>query len=132
MNAEEITQRIDKWLWVARFYKTRGEASAAICAGHVKLNGTSVKAARLLRIGDSLEIKKSGGLRFVVQVHHFCAQRRPTSEASALYSESGESKKARLAQQEMFKNAPNPHQTMRGRPSKRDRRKIHAFNESLS
>ena len=127
--ATPARMRIDKWLWAARFYRTRSLAAQAIAAGHVKLDGHTVKAARELHIGARLEIA-IGDLVWTVVVHGFHLQRRPASEAQLLYQETPESSARRAANQEARRLAPVPGSELRGRPTKRDRRQIRGFNES--
>lgn len=115
--------RIDKWLWVARFFKTRGLAAAAIASHKIKWNGEHVKPARELKVGDKLEIT-IGQAVFVVIVHGMAEQRRPASEARLLYQETPESETRRLAQQELRKLAPVPGANLKGRPTKREGRLI--------
>ena len=122
--------RIDKWLWAARFFKTRSLAAQAIHAGHVRLNGTTVKAAREVRPGDTLELTSSEE-RWTVTVLAINEQRRPAPEARALYAETPESTARREAQRQARHLAPNPGSDLRGRPTKRDRRQIRGFNESF-
>jgi ribosome-associated heat shock protein Hsp15 len=86
--------RLDKWLWAARFYKTRSLAVAAINGGKVHLNGSRIKPSHKLATGDRLGIRK-GPYRFDITVERLSAQRRPAEEARMLYSESGESANAR-------------------------------------
>ena len=120
--------RIDKWLWAARFYKTRSLATQAIDGGHVKLNGTTVKPARELRIGDTLEIA-IGDTIWTVVVQGLNEQRRPAPEARQLYEETQESSERRAAEQETRRLAPVPGSDLRGRPTKKARRQIKGFNE---
>ena len=120
--------RIDKWLWCARFYKTRSLATQAIHGGHVKLNGYTVKPARDLRVGDVLDIA-IGEVKWTVAVCGLNDQRRPASEAQLLYSETPESSARREAAKEAHKFAPNPGSDLRGRPTKKARRQIRGFNE---
>ena len=122
--------RLDKWLWTARFFKTRSLAAQAIHAGHVRLNGTTVKAAREVRPGDTLELTLSEE-RWTVTVLAINEQRRPAPEARALYAETPESTARREAQRQARHLAPNPGSDLRGRPTKRDRRQIRGFNESF-
>jgi len=132
-NNEKIplpSQRIDKWLWVARFFKTRSLATAAIHAGHIKLNGATVKPARDVRPGDQLEIA-IGDVRWTIEVCGLNEQRRPASEAQALYAETEQSKARRAAVKEMVKLAPTPGSDLRGRPTKKARRQIRGFNEGF-
>ncbi len=120
--------RIDKWLWAARFYKTRSLATQAIDGGHVKLNGTTVKPARELRVGDTLEVA-IGDTHWTVVVQGLNEQRRPAAEARQLYEETQESSERRAAEQETRRLAPVPGSDLRGRPTKKARRQIKGFNE---
>ena len=115
--------RIDKWLWTARFFKTRSLAAQAIHAGHVRLNGTAVKAAREVRPGDTLELTLNEE-RWTVTVLAINEQRRPAPEARALYAETPESTARRETQRQARHLAPNPGSDLRGRPTKRDRRAL--------
>ena len=120
--------RIDKWLWAARFYKTRSLASAAISAGHVKLNGATVKPARELHPGDTLELA-IGDVMWTVDVLAINDQRRPASEAQQLYAETAASAARRAAFKEAQRLAPNPGSDLHGRPTKKARRQIRRFND---
>jgi ribosome-associated heat shock protein Hsp15 len=120
--------RIDKWLWAARFSKTRSLATAAINAGRVRVNGSTVKPARELRPGDTLEVSIEA-LRWTVIVRALNDQRRPAAEAQALYAETPESGAARAALKETLRLAPNPGSDLRGRPTKKARRQIRGFND---
>ena len=120
--------RIDKWLWAARFFKTRSLATAAIHAGHVKLNGTTVKPARDLHPGDTLELA-IGDVMWTLEVLGINDQRRPASEAQQLYAETAASAARRAAQKEAHRLAPTPGSDLRGRPTKKARRQIRGFNE---
>ena len=127
--AEPLTSlRIDKWLWAARFYKTRSLATAAIHAGHVKLNGTTVKPARELHPGDTLELA-IGDVAWTLEVLGINDQRRPASEAQQLYAETAASAARRAALKEAHRLAPTPGSDLRGRPTKKARRQIRGFNE---
>ena len=133
VNSEKLpllVQRIDKWLWTARFFKTRSLATAAIHAGHIKLNGSTVKPARELRAGDTLEIA-IGDVHWTIEVRGLNEQRRPASEAQNLYAETDESRSRRAAIKEMYKLAPTPGSDLRGRPTKKARRQIRGFNEQF-
>jgi ribosome-associated heat shock protein Hsp15 len=122
--------RIDKWLWAARFYKTRSLASAAISAGHVKLNGSTIKPARELRCGDTLELA-IGDTHWTLLVSGLNEQRRPAPEAQLLYAETSESSERRAAEKESRRLAPAPGSDLRGRPTKKARRQIRGFNEGF-
>lgn len=122
--------RIDKWLWAARFYKTRSLATAAINAGHVKLNGSSSKPARELRCDDTLELA-IGDTHWTVLVRGLNEQRRPAPEAQQLYEETSASSARRAAEKEARRLAPPPGSDLRGRPTKKARRQIRGFNEGF-
>ena len=124
-NPERL--RIDKWLWAARFYKTRTLACAAVNSGHVRLNGATVKPAREVRSSDTLDILV-GENRWTIVILGINPLRRPASEAQTLYSETEESAARRLAEQEARRLAPAPGSDLRGRPTKKARRQIHGFN----
>lgn len=115
--------RIDKWLWVARFFKTRGLASTEIASHKIKCNGEHVKPARELKVGDELEIT-IGQTVFVVIVQGMAEQRRPAAEARLLYQETPDSEAKRLRDQELRKLAPVPGSDLKGRPTKREGRLI--------
>ena len=127
--ADTPGQRIDKWLWAARFFKTRSLATAAIQAGHIRLNGAAPKPARDVRPGDMLEISL-GPVRWTVVVRQLNEQRRPAIEAQLLYDETEESRARRSVQRENLRLAPAPGSDLRGRPTKKARRLIHRFTES--
>ena len=120
--------RIDKWLWAARFFKTRSLATEAIHAGHIKLNGNTVKPARELRPGDTLDLA-IGDEKWTVEVLGLNDQRRPASDAQQLYAETPESRDRRAAAKEARRLAPAPGSDLRGRPTKKARRQIRGFNE---
>jgi ribosome-associated heat shock protein Hsp15 len=121
--------RIDKWLWAARFYKTRALAAEAVEGGKVHLNGQRTKPGKDLRVGSRLQISK-GGLSWNIEVTVLPLQRRPASEARAFYSESDESRQRREAAAAALRAArqATPLQTA-SKPNKRDRRLIHRFKE---
>ena len=115
--------RIDKWLWAARFFKTRSLAADAIDKGHVRIDGAAVKPARDVRVGDLVEI----GIEHVVwqvEVLGVCDVRGPASVAQTLYAETGDSKAKRQAEQERRRTYREPAAALHGRPTKRDRRII--------
>ncbi len=118
--------RLDKWLWAARFFKTRALASEAINGGHVHLNGSRIKPSRTLNVGDTLEIRK-GEVKFVVEVQGLSARRGPASQAVLLYEETEASVAAREhhAEQRRLQAASGPKPAKR--PDKRDRRRIIQF-----
>ena len=112
--------RLDKWLWAARFFKTRGQAADG---GKVKLNGAAAKPARELKPGDRLHIRTEGE-DWDVEVVGFNAQRRPAAEARLLYRETAESMKQRAQAAELRRLTPLPQADTKGRPTKRDRRQL--------
>lgn len=120
------TQRIDKWLWAARFYKTRTLAAKAVEGGRVKLNGERVKPGKDLKPGDELELR-SGELQWQVEVRAVALRRGPAAEAALLYMEGEESRARREHMIAMRRAAPHPAQGAHGRPTKRDRRMIRRF-----
>ncbi|MFV0371193.1 MAG: RNA-binding S4 domain-containing protein [Azonexus sp.] len=115
--------RIDKWLWAARFFKTRSLATDAISGGKVKLNGTASKPAREVKIGDRLDIF-NGDTRWEVTILGLSDKRGPASTARRLYEESPDSIAARTAEQLRRKFTTEPAATLHGRPTKRDRRQL--------
>lgn len=121
--------RIDKWLWAARFYKTRALASEAVEGGKVHLNGQRTKPGKDVRIGSQLQISK-GGLEWHIEVVALPRQRRPASEAVTFYSESNDSRARRERASEALRTArlATPLQTA-SKPTKRDRRLIHRFKQ---
>jgi ribosome-associated heat shock protein Hsp15 len=121
-------QRLDKWLWAARFYKTRSLAADAIAGGKVHWNAQTVKPAREVKPGDELEIS-AGELRWTVIVRGLNHQRRPAPEARLLYEETPESAARRQRLEESRRLAPVPGAGLRGRPTKKAGRLIRGFNE---
>ena len=121
-------QRIDKWLWAARFFKTRSLAAVAVDGGRVKWNGQQVKPAREVQAGDELDIV-AGEQRWSVVVRGVNAQRRPALEARQLYEETPASAARRVQQQEIRRLAPMPGADLKGRPTKKAGRLIRGFNQ---
>ena len=122
-EAKSSDVRIDKWLWAARFYKTRSLAAEAVAGGKVRVNGERAKAAKSIRPGDELRIH-IGPYEHVIRVLGLSGRRGPASAAALLYAESEESKAARkqlatrLAAERIY--APSD----KGRPNKRARREL--------
>lgn len=118
--------RLDKWLWAARFYKTRQLAAEAINGGHVHLNGQRIKPSRVVQLNDELSIHKTP-FTFEITVAALSVRRGPAKEAQLLYSESDESvqKREALAEQRKLNAAQFPHSERR--PDKRNRRRIIRF-----
>lgn len=126
MPSELATMRIDKWLWAARFFKTRSLALAAIENGRVKLDGQRVKPAREVRPGDRLAIR-IGEHEWLLTIRGLSMQRGPAPVAQQLYEEDADSHARRQQQvRDRTLNAA-PEAAIRGRPTKRDRRLIHRF-----
>ncbi len=113
--------RLDKWLWAARFFKTRSLASQAIDLGRVCVDGERVKPAREVKIGDRLLIQ-AGEQRFEILVRALSATRGPAPVARELYQETGESLARRARQAEQ--RTAEPARSIKGRPTKRDRRDL--------
>jgi ribosome-associated heat shock protein Hsp15 len=118
--------RLDKWLWAARFFKTRALANAAIKGGKVEVNGHKPKPATHIRPGDDLAIQR-GPFEYQVTVERAIPRRGPPEEAATLYTESPESIARRAALAVDLKAAAALHPRVPGRPSKRDRRRIIRF-----
>ncbi|MDP1863824.1 MAG: RNA-binding S4 domain-containing protein [Thiobacillus sp.] len=121
--------RLDKWLWAARFFKTRSLATQAIEQGRVKLNGDRVKPAREIRPQDQLEIQL-GDCIWILTVRALSMQRGPAPVAQQLYAETPESIARRQQQASEHKLSVNPAAAIKGRPTKRDRRLIHRFTDT--
>jgi ribosome-associated heat shock protein Hsp15 len=119
---------MDKWLWAARFFKTRTLAARACELGRIQSNGQAAKAAREVRIGDMLRVTNDGG-DFQVEVLLLCEARGPASVARTLYSETEASRELRLKAAAARKAARQFEELPAGRPSKRDRRRIIQFRE---
>lgn len=123
--------RIDKWLWAARFFKTRTLAAKSCELGRVQSNGQAAKSSREVKIGDMLRITNEGG-EFQIEVLELSEMRGPAAVAQTLYRESEASKEARLKAaaerraMHQFEALPS------GRPSKRDRRKIIQFRGNMT
>jgi ribosome-associated heat shock protein Hsp15 len=116
--------RIDKWLWAARFFKTRALASHACELGRIESNGQAAKASREVRVGDMLRVKNEGG-EFQVEVLAVSEMRGPAAVAQTLYRETAASQEMRLKLAEERKAAGALDAWPAGKPSKRDRRDIH-------
>lgn len=124
MTSEKV--RIDKWLWAARFFKTRSLASEAINNGKVSSNGVRVKPSRSVQVGDELLIRR-GPFEFTVVVRGVSEQRGPAPQAQTLYEESAESvAKRQLVAEQIKLQAPTRPQK---RPDKRSRRQIIRFTK---
>ena len=121
--------RLDKWLWAARFFKTRTLATDAINGGKVQVNGARIKAARELKVDERLEIS-NGEVRWEVIVKALSDKRGPASEARQLYEGTEASAKNREAQRDNRKLQADPAADLQGRPTKRDRRQLNRYGDS--
>ena len=120
---DEKRIRLDKWLWSARFFKTRSLAADAVETGKVEVNGERAKRAKQLQVGDSLRIRL-GPYHHLVTVRALSERRGPASVAATLYEESVEGRRSREAMQVQVKAAQSVPGYERGRPTKKDRRDI--------
>ena len=115
--------RIDKWLWAARFFKTRSLATDAVSGGKIRLNGAPTKPAHDVKIGDKLDVF-NGETRWSVVIQALAEKRGSATEARLLYEETAESVAAREAEQARRKFEHEPATEIHGRPTKRDRRQM--------
>lgn len=127
-NSDDV--RIDKWLWAARFFKTRNLAADAVNGGKVHVNGQRCKPSRDLKLGDVVTITKDQN-QWEIRVTDLNKQRRPAKEAATLYSEDEASLNRRLQQIELRKQqqALMPASERERRPNKKQRRQIHRFKQ---
>jgi ribosome-associated heat shock protein Hsp15 len=119
--------RLDKWLWAARFFKTRSLAQAAVAAGRVKLNGERIKPAHAVRIGDALSIRIAE-FDWSIVVRGLSEQRGPASKAQLLYEESEASRAERQKRADQRRWGTEPSLQLKGRPTKRNRRLLERFS----
>ena len=117
---------MDKWLWAARFFKTRSLAAQACELGRIESNGQTAKPAREVRVGDLLQVKNDSG-DFEVEVLVLSEMRGPAAVAQTLYQETQASRELRLKSAEERKAMPHFESLREGKPSKRDRREIERF-----
>ncbi len=121
--------RLDKWLWAARFFKTRSLASDAIGGGKISVNGERAKPAKPVKLGDEIRVQL-GQFQHVVVVRALSDRRGPASVAQTLYEETAESRAARERLAEQLRMAPPALvYEEKGRPTKRDRREISRFRK---
>lgn len=122
--------RIDKWLWAARFFKTRSLACTAVEAGHVQINGERIKPARHVRVGDRVRVLNQTG-EFEIEVLGLAELRGSATVAATLYHETEESVEKRLLLLESRKLEPQfDHPDVKGRPTKKWRRQLHYFERN--
>jgi ribosome-associated heat shock protein Hsp15 len=115
--------RLDKWLWAARFFKTRSLAQQAIESGRVTLNDQRIKPSHVLRISDLVSVR-IGELAWRIQVKALSERRGPASEARKLYEETAESRAERERRVELRRWSAEPAASIKGRPTKRERRRL--------
>jgi ribosome-associated heat shock protein Hsp15 len=125
-DAEDGRVRVDKWLWAARFFKTRSLAAEAIAGGKVQVNGERVKRAKPLQVGDEVRIRL-GPYEHEVMVRELSGRRGPAAQAAGLYEEKESSRTAREALAIQLKSVHAIFAPERGRPTKKDRRDIRRF-----
>jgi ribosome-associated heat shock protein Hsp15 len=125
-TAESV--RLDKWLWCARFFKTRALAQEAVEGGKVRVNDTRVKPSKEVRPGDTVMIH-IGEYEWVVTVLALSRQRGPAEVARMLYEESEDSRRRRSEQVAEHRSRLSPTSTLRGRPTKKARRQIRRFTD---
>ena len=118
--------RIDRWLWAARFFKTRSAATDAVAGGHVQVGGERVKPAKEVRVGDTLEIRR-GEIRWTVVVTGVADRRGSASVAAGLYEETAESLAARERERLERRLARPLGADLAGRPTKQARRRLEAL-----
>jgi ribosome-associated heat shock protein Hsp15 len=118
--------RVDKWLWAARFFKTRALATEAVLGGHVQVNGVRVKPSKDVRIGDALQVR-IGTLEWIVDVRALADRRGSATIARSLYEERPDSQEAREQHVLQRKLAKSIGSDLAGRPTKLDRRRLDAL-----
>lgn len=123
MTETDDRVRLDKWLWAARFYKTRSLAAEAIAGGKVQVNGERVKRARPMQVGDDVRIRQ-GPYEHQIVVREISERRGRASDAARMYEEKPESRAAREAMALQLKSLHAAFVPERGRPTKKDRREI--------
>jgi ribosome-associated heat shock protein Hsp15 len=114
---------LDKWLWAARFFKTRSLAQQAVAGGRVQLNGERTKRAHEVKPGDSIDVR-AGEWRWEIVVRALSDRRGPAEEARKLYEETPASRAERERRRDLRRWGAEPAATLKGRPTKRDRRLI--------
>jgi len=121
--------RVDKWLWAARFFKTRTAAQEAIAAGRVRLGGERIKPGRELKVGDSLDLRLESG-DWLICVQRLSERRGPATEARTLYEEDADSARQRAEALALRKLTREPAAGLAGRPTKRQRRDLDRWRGS--
>jgi ribosome-associated heat shock protein Hsp15 len=118
--------RVDKWLWAARFFKTRSLAQQAIAAGRVKLGDSRIKPSQEIKVQDSLSVRV-GDFEWLIVVSALSDKRGPAEQARKLYHETEASQAERERRRDLRRWGAEPASTLKGRPTKRDRRRIEDF-----
>ena len=132
MSAEDKRIRLDKWLWAARFYKTRALAAAAASGGKIDLNGDRAKPAKAVKAGDRLALR-IGAYEWDITVAALSERRGPASEAQKLYAETQQSRETRTAKAAQLRaERQSTPMYAKGRPTKRERRNIIKFTRDNS
>jgi len=129
MSSDDDRTRIDKWLWAARFFKTRSIATDAVDTGKVLVNGARVKPARALKVGDELRVRTPSA-EFTVFVQALNTRRGSPVNAAKLFIETEDSRRRR-EETKLLRLEPHPEAHTRGRPTKRTRRMIHKLRGEL-
>lgn len=124
------TVRLDRWLWAARFFKTRALAAAAVAGGKVHVNGTRAKPAKQLQVGDQLRVRL-GPYDWFLTVRAVTERRGSARDAQLLFDESPEGRAARERLAAAHKIAPAPTYQGKGRPTKKERREIERLEEGF-
>ena len=122
--------RIDRWLWAARFFRTRSQAKAAVDGGHVRLNGARTKPAKEVKAGDTLTIRR-GFAEYTVEVTGLAERRGNAEAAAALYAETAESAQRRETEAARRKMERAGLSTAGARPTKRDRRQLSELRDGI-
>jgi ribosome-associated heat shock protein Hsp15 len=123
--------RIDKWLWAARFFKTRSLATEAVDLGRVRIDGERIKPAREARAGDRIELF-AGAARIEFVIRALSAQRGPAAVARLLYEETAASHARRERQADLRRSAVEPARSIKGRPTKREGRALRSARRSIA
>ena len=118
--------RLDKWLWAARFFKTRSLAQQAVAGGRVQLNGARTKPAHEVKVGDMVDVRVEEW-RWEIHVKALSDRRGPAEEARKLYDETDASRAERARRMDLRRWGAEPAAALKGRPTKRDRRRIEEF-----
>lgn len=130
MSGEAESVRIDRWLWAARFYKTRSAATRAVRAGKVRVNRARPKSSSPVSPGDRVEVRKPPYVTELV-VKDLAVKRGPASEAAKLYEETSQSRRARERRAWQMRHVPVPRYEGKGRPTKKERRELDQLRDEL-